>query len=102
MNSFNTDEDTQTIIKKYQSHNVTIKTFNQSRFPRVFKDSLLPVPKNVDDTIDCWYPLATVICLSLSPTLVFSTNSLPKARNTFSSLTSITWVPSLISTSWNT
>lgn len=56
MNSFNTDEDTQTIIKKYQSHNVTIKTFNQSRFPRVFKDSLLPVPKNVDDTIDCWYP----------------------------------------------
>lgn len=56
MNSFNTDEDTQTIIKKYQSHNVTVKTFNQSRFPRVFKDSLLPVPKNFDDSIDCWYP----------------------------------------------
>lgn len=56
MNSFNTDEDTQTIIKKYQSHNVTIKTFNQSRFPRVLKDSLLPVPKSFDDSIDSWYP----------------------------------------------
>lgn len=56
MNSFNTDEDTQTIIKKYQSHNVTIKTFNQSRFPRVFKDSLLPVPRDFEDSIDCWYP----------------------------------------------
>lgn len=56
MNSFNTDDDTQTIIQKYQSHNVTIKTFNQSRFPRVYKDSLLPVPKNYNDRIDCWYP----------------------------------------------
>lgn len=56
MNSFNTDEDTETIIKKYQGHNITIKTFNQSRFPRVYKDSLLPVPKSFDDSIDSWYP----------------------------------------------
>ncbi|CDO54651.1 hypothetical protein DV451_001544 [Geotrichum candidum] len=56
MNSFNTDEDTQTIIKKYQGHNVNIKTFNQSRFPRVYKDSLLPVPKDFNDSIDSWYP----------------------------------------------
>lgn len=56
MNSFNTDEDTSTIIKKYQSHNITIKTFNQSRFPRVYKDSLLPVPKSFEDDLDSWYP----------------------------------------------
>ncbi|KAG5358811.1 UTP--glucose-1-phosphate uridylyltransferase [Yarrowia sp. C11] len=56
MNSFNTDEDTQTIIKKYQGHKINIKTFNQSRFPRVFKDSNLPVPKDFDDRIDAWYP----------------------------------------------
>lgn len=56
MNSFNTDEDTETIIKKYQGHNINIKTFNQSRFPRVYKDSLLPVPKDFDDSIDSWYP----------------------------------------------
>ncbi|ANB12856.1 UTP glucose-1-phosphate uridylyltransferase [Sugiyamaella lignohabitans] len=56
MNSFNTDEDTSTIIKKYQGHKINIKTFNQSRFPRVFKDSLLPVPKSYEDRIDSWYP----------------------------------------------
>lgn len=56
MNSFNTDDDTSTIIKKYQGHKINIKTFNQSRFPRVFKDSLLPVPKAFDDRIDAWYP----------------------------------------------
>lgn len=56
MNSFNTDEDTETIIKKYQGHNINIKTFNQSRFPRVYKDSLLPVPKDFEDSIDSWYP----------------------------------------------
>ncbi|KAA8896553.1 hypothetical protein TRICI_006863 [Trichomonascus ciferrii] len=56
MNSFNTDDDTSTIIKKYQGHKINIKTFNQSRFPRVHKDSLLPVPKDVNDPIDYWYP----------------------------------------------
>jgi UTP--glucose-1-phosphate uridylyltransferase len=56
MNSFNTDEDTSTIIKKYQGHKINIKTFNQSRFPRVFKDSMLPVPKEYDDQINAWYP----------------------------------------------
>ncbi|CAN6674197.1 UTP--glucose-1-phosphate uridylyltransferase [Trichomonascus vanleenenianus] len=56
MNSFNTDEDTQTIIQKYRGHKINIKTFNQSRFPRVHRDSLLPVPKSYDDPIDAWYP----------------------------------------------
>lgn len=56
MNSFNTDDDTATIIKKYQGHKINIKTFNQSRFPRVHKDSLLPVPKSINDSIQSWYP----------------------------------------------
>lgn len=56
MNSFNTDKDTELIVKKYQSHRIRIKTFNQSRYPRIFKDNLLPVPKSIDDKLDAWYP----------------------------------------------
>ncbi len=56
MNSFNTDDDTQLLIKKYESHRVRIITFNQSRYPRIFKDSLLPVPKDYNAKVDSWYP----------------------------------------------
>lgn len=56
MNSFNTDQDTQSIIKKYQGHNVDILTFNQSRYPRIIKDSLLPAPKSFDAPLQDWYP----------------------------------------------
>ena len=56
MNSFNTDEDTQNIIKKYEGHNIDIMTFNQSRYPRVLRDSLLPAPKEYDSQISDWYP----------------------------------------------
>ncbi|KAG7293032.1 putative UTP--glucose-1-phosphate uridylyltransferase [Staphylotrichum longicolle] len=56
MNSFNTDEDTAAIIKKYEGHNVDVLTFNQSRYPRIYKDSLLPVPKSFDSAVHDWYP----------------------------------------------
>ncbi|CZT47431.1 probable UTP-glucose-1-phosphate uridylyltransferase [Rhynchosporium secalis] len=56
MNSFNTDEDTQNIIKKYEGHDIDILTFNQSRYPRILKDSLLPAPKTFDSPISDWYP----------------------------------------------
>ncbi|KAJ5109693.1 UTP--glucose-1-phosphate uridylyltransferase [Penicillium argentinense] len=56
MNSFNTDQDTQSIIKKYEGHNVDIITFNQSRYPRIIKDSLLPAPKSFDSPLQDWYP----------------------------------------------
>ncbi len=56
MNSFNTDEDTASIIKKYEGHNIDILTFNQSRYPRVLKDSLLPAPKNYHSQLSDWYP----------------------------------------------
>ena len=45
MNSFNTDEDTHKIIKKYSGFKVRILTFNQSRYPRINKETLLPIAK---------------------------------------------------------
>ncbi|KAI4232589.1 MAG: hypothetical protein LQ352_008322 [Teloschistes flavicans] len=56
MNSFNTDEDTGNIIKKYEGHKIDIMTFNQSRYPRVLKDSLLPAPKSAKSQLSDWYP----------------------------------------------
>ncbi|KAJ3405170.1 UTP-glucose-1-phosphate uridylyltransferase, partial [Chytridiales sp. JEL 0842] len=56
MNSFNTDADTKRIIHKYSSQTLQILTFNQSRYPRVSKESLLPLPKTHDADISMWYP----------------------------------------------
>ncbi|XP_058789493.1 UTP--glucose-1-phosphate uridylyltransferase isoform X3 [Phymastichus coffea] len=58
MNSFNTDIDTQKIIKKYKGIDVEIHTFNQSCYPRISKESLLPIAKHhrVHDDIEAWYP----------------------------------------------
>lgn len=48
MNSFNTDDDTKKIIRKYQGFRVQIYTFNQSCFPRINRESFLPVAKHFD------------------------------------------------------
>ncbi|TPX56428.1 UTP---glucose-1-phosphate uridylyltransferase [Spizellomyces sp. 'palustris'] len=56
MNSFNTDSDTHRIIQKYRGHQIKLLTFNQSRFPRISKDSLLPMPKSTDGKPGDWYP----------------------------------------------
>ncbi|CAO3659108.1 unnamed protein product [Umbelopsis ramanniana] len=56
MNSFNTDEETKRIVQKYATHNIEILTFNQSRHPRINKDSLLPVARSPASPIDQWYP----------------------------------------------
>ncbi|KAG5893128.1 hypothetical protein JTB14_034149 [Gonioctena quinquepunctata] len=58
MNSFNTDEDTEKIVRKYKNLQVEIHTFNQSCYPRINRDSLMPIAKNgmVHDNIDAWYP----------------------------------------------
>ena len=52
MNSFNTDEDTHKIIRKYGNFRVRILTFNQSRYPRINKESLMPVAKDVKTESD--------------------------------------------------
>ncbi|KAJ3367032.1 UTP-glucose-1-phosphate uridylyltransferase [Allomyces javanicus] len=49
MNSFNTDDETKRIVQKYMGHQLSILTFNQSRFPRISKDSLLPCPNHPDE-----------------------------------------------------
>ena len=56
MNSFNTDDDTKRIIHKY--NNVEISTFNQSRFPRINKETLLPIARHCETAKDpeAWYP----------------------------------------------
>lgn len=58
MNSFNTDEDTEKVIRKYKGFQVKIYTFNQSCFPRISRESLLPIAKNfsVKDDMEAWYP----------------------------------------------
>ena len=48
MNSFNTDEDTMKIIRKYSGFNISIRTFNQSCYPRISKESMAPVAKMLD------------------------------------------------------
>ena len=70
MNSFNTDEDTMKIIRfvsnlqissklifhqnlynrKYSVFKVQIRTFNQSRYPRINRESLMPVARSVLNT----------------------------------------------------
>jgi UTP--glucose-1-phosphate uridylyltransferase len=47
MNSFNTDDETHKVIKKYTGFRVRILTFNQSRYPRVNKESLMPIAKDI-------------------------------------------------------
>ncbi|CAE6434640.1 unnamed protein product [Rhizoctonia solani] len=56
MNSFNTDDETQRIIQKYANHNIQILTFNQSRFPRVGRETNLPVPRSATSDKSQWYP----------------------------------------------
>ena len=58
MNSFNTDEDTHKIIRKYNNFRVRILTFNQSRYPRINKESYMPAAKHIqtEKDIEAWYP----------------------------------------------
>lgn len=55
MNSFNTDDDTKRIVQKYATHNIDIITFNQSRHPRIKKETLLPITRTPDSPIEQWY-----------------------------------------------
>ncbi|KAI8907231.1 UTP--glucose-1-phosphate uridylyltransferase family [Gorgonomyces haynaldii] len=56
MNSFNTDVETKRIIQKYRSQGLSIMTFNQSRFPRIKKESLLPISQDPVGQNADWYP----------------------------------------------
>jgi len=57
MNSFNTDEETEKILRKYQKMNVVVHTFNQSKYPRINRESLLPIATSCDTAEnEAWYP----------------------------------------------
>ena len=56
MNSFNTDDETTKLIQKYSGRNIEIITFNQSKFPRIDKDTLTPIAQTPYEDKKCWYP----------------------------------------------
>ncbi|CAL1275402.1 unnamed protein product [Larinioides sclopetarius] len=57
MNSFNTDEDTHKVLPKYRGLRIKIYTFNQSRYPRLNKESLLPIGRTLNNPDpESWYP----------------------------------------------
>jgi len=55
MNSFSTHKETQKLLRKYQLVRCKIKQFNQSRFPRIVKGTLRPLPSDNSDDSQ-WYP----------------------------------------------
>ncbi|XP_069500956.1 UTP--glucose-1-phosphate uridylyltransferase-like [Ambystoma mexicanum] len=59
MNSFHTDQETEDILKKYSHRRVQILTFTQSRFPRINKESRLPLARSLSmdgANAEAWYP----------------------------------------------
>lgn len=56
MTSFQTQADTIRVIKKYVNDSVRLLTFNQSRYPRIFRDTMLPCPRTAEDEGRTWYP----------------------------------------------
>ena len=56
MDSFNTEAETLKICRKYKNRNVSVVPFKQSRYPRIKKDSSIPVPQHPRDAKYGWYP----------------------------------------------
>ena len=57
MNSFNTDEETAKVLRKYRQVQVHVRTFNQSRYPRINRETHLPIADNLaSENLDAWYP----------------------------------------------
>ncbi|GMT10243.1 hypothetical protein PFISCL1PPCAC_1540, partial [Pristionchus fissidentatus] len=48
MNSFNTDDDTQKLLKKYANVKVAVHSFCQSRYPRVNKKTFMPIVSDIE------------------------------------------------------
>lgn len=56
MNSFNTHNDTQKLLRKYAGFRVAIFTFMQSRYPRINKETLMPISTSLNSNPEDWYP----------------------------------------------
>jgi len=44
------------VIHKYRHSRARVYSFMQSQFPRIYKESLLPVPESPSDEKEAWYP----------------------------------------------
>ncbi|KAL2644899.1 hypothetical protein R1flu_012486 [Riccia fluitans] len=56
MNSFNTHEDTLEIVRKYKDSKLEVLIFNQSQYPRIVADDLMPWPAKGKTDKAGWYP----------------------------------------------
>jgi UTP--glucose-1-phosphate uridylyltransferase len=57
MNSFNTHSDTLKIVRKYKDlEGIVIEQFNQSKYPRISQDAMLPLLQDTTGNLDDWYP----------------------------------------------
>lgn len=56
MTSLHTEQDTMRIITKYANQDIRITSFNQSRYPRLYSDTNLPLPQHTRDDNRHWYP----------------------------------------------
>lgn len=58
MNSFKTHPVTSKLIRKYRKHNLSVHTFLQNCYPRIGKDTLMPIPTGPFDEANAeeWYP----------------------------------------------
>lgn len=56
MQSFYTDELMKPSIEKAQSSGVRVLAYNQNKFPRIYEDTLEPVPKSADAPLSEWNP----------------------------------------------
>eukprot|EP00770_Monocercomonoides_exilis_P001105 MONOS_1097.1-p1 / transcript=MONOS_1097.1 / gene=MONOS_1097 / organism=Monocercomonoides_exilis_PA203 / gene_product=UTP-glucose-1-phosphate uridylyltransferase / transcript_product=UTP-glucose-1-phosphate uridylyltransferase / location=Mono_scaffold00018:204409-205708(+) / protein_length=401 / sequence_SO=supercontig / SO=protein_coding / is_pseudo=false len=54
MNSFNTEAETKKFVSKATDLNIIC--FNQNQFPRLNRETLMPIAKSRDDPASCWYP----------------------------------------------
>lgn len=57
MNSFNTDDDTQKLLKKYGNVHVELHSFSQSRYPRINRETYMPIATSVHDNDLEWFDL---------------------------------------------
>ncbi|CAG9856697.1 unnamed protein product [Phyllotreta striolata] len=58
MNSFNTNDQTDKVLNSMRNSGIALYSFNQSCYPRISKETLMPVVKtgNVEEFHDGWYP----------------------------------------------
>jgi UTP--glucose-1-phosphate uridylyltransferase len=60
MNSFNTDEDTSKLLRKYGNVRVSVHSFCQSRYPRIDKETLMPIAKDIRTSDMEWYVVVVI------------------------------------------